>query len=127
MTIVSARFQFYPRRERLRSYLNATHGGFDEWFRDRLTPIRERLRGVEAKGVNIVNFLLCEPPRMHGAHAQWTKSLNNFQFTGPGEEWFRQAMFSGPQLELAMANARRDVAPALKQARYLERDAGPDQ
>jgi hypothetical protein len=180
MTIASVRFQFYPRRERLRSYLNTTHGGFDDWFRGRLKPIRERLRGAEVKGVDIVNFLLCEPPRLHGVHAQWTKSLNNCQFTWacdleplrdqsplenlerlmrfagawadqapwpqvravgealsqpltdveraslqpvltwPREEWFRKAMFSGPQLELAMANARRDVAPALKEARYLK-------
>ena len=29
-------------------------------------------------------------------------------------------MFSGAELELAMANARRDMAPAMREARYLQ-------
>ena len=41
--------------------------------------------------------------------------------TRPREAWFGKQLYSGDQLELAMANARRDAAPALREARYLGR------
>jgi hypothetical protein len=184
MTIASVRIYYYPRRERLERYLSATHWGFADWFKQRLKPIREQLRGPEAKGVGIVNFNLGERSWLTG---EWRKSLNAFEFgfacdleplrdqppienierlmrftgamaceapwpqvravgvalslplsdaernellpflTFPREDWFRKAMFSGAQLELAMANARRDVAPAMKEARYLKRRAASSQ
>jgi hypothetical protein len=83
MTIVSTRIYYYPRRQALERYLSATHWGFAEWFKRRLKPLREQLRGPEAKGVDIVNFMLCEPSRtmLGGRHTQWHRSLNSFQFT----------------------------------------------
>ncbi|MFI4928018.1 MAG: hypothetical protein ACHP7E_10075 [Burkholderiales bacterium] len=181
MTIASVRIYYYPKRQRLEKYLSATHWGFAEWFTRRLKPIREQLRGPEAKGVDIVNFNLGE--RSWYAPG-WRKALNTFEFdftcdleplrdqapletierlmrftgeialdapwsqvravggallqplsdveqesllpflTWPREAWFRKALYSGPQLELAMANARRDTAQAMKEARYLRQRRG---
>ena len=185
MTISSVRMYFWPspERERLQRYLNFTLGGFDEWFKRRLKPIREQLRGPAVKGVDIVNFMFCDrsPAMMNGRHGQWTKALNTLQFswdcdledlrdqpplenverlmhfmgawctqapwpqvhavgvalseplsaaerasllpflTWPREDFFRKQLYSGDQLELVMANTRRDVAPAMREARYLER------
>ncbi len=191
MAIATVRMYFWPsrRRERLQHYLGVTQGGFEEWFKRRLKPIREQLRGPEVKGVNIVNFMFCDESRgsFGGRHGEWTLSLNVIQFTWvcdleplrdqppidnverlmrftgawcehapwpqvravggalseplsdadraslrpfltwPREEWFRKNLYSGEQLELAMANARRDAASALKEARYPKGDAGSDQ
>ena len=181
MTIACVRMYFWPpaSRERLRHYLDVTTGGFDEWFRPRLKPIREELRGPEVKGVNIVNFMFCDPSRAQpGAHGQWKQLLNALEFTWicnleplrdqpplenierlmpfcgawcetapwpqvravgrilstplndadraslrhflpwPRKEWFVKNLYSGPQLELALADARRETAWAMKEARY---------
>ncbi len=189
MTIATVRMYFWtsPQRQRLQQYLGFTQGGFEEWFKRRLKPIREQLRGPEVKGVGIVNFMFCDgsPSMMGGRHGEWTKALSTLQFTWncdlealrdqpplenverlmrfagswcaqapwpqvhavgealaaplseadrasllpfltwPREDWFRKRLYSGEQLELAMANARRDVAPALREARYLKPKRGP--
>ena len=186
MTIACVRMYFWPpkSRERLQRYLGVTMGGFDEWIKRRLKPIREELRGPEVKGVDIVNFMFCDPSRtLGGRHGEWTRVLNSLQFTWicdleplrdrpalenverlmpfcgawcetapwpqvhavgrvlstplddaeraslqpfltwPREDWFRKNLYSGAQLELALANARKDAARALKEARYLQRRA----
>ena len=180
MTIAAVRIYCRPPRERLERYLSATHGGFDEWIKRRLKPIREQLRGPEVKGVDIVNFLLCDAGRvfLNGGHGEWTQAANTMQFTWvcdleplrdqpplenverlmrfcgawaaqapwpqvravgevlsqpltdddrasllpfltwPREATFRRMGFEGERLEFAMEKARRDVAPALREARY---------
>ena len=182
MTISTVRMYFWPSksRERLERYLGLTMGGgFEEWMKGRLKPIRADLGGPEVKGVNIVNFMFCDPSRtLGGRHGQWARTLNTLHFTWvcdleplrdqpplenvellmpfcgawceqapwpqvralgpvlsaplshadrtslpplltwPREDWFRKNLYSGPQLELAMANARRDAAWAMKEARY---------
>ena len=180
MTIATVRFYFYPQRKRLERYLGATHNGFEDWFQRRLKPIREQLRGPEVKGIDIVNFMLCDADRvlMNGRHGEWKQVANTLMFTwicdleplrdqpplenierlmrfagawaeqapwpqlrAAGEAlsqpltdadrasllpfltWPREAVFrgwgyDGERLELVMEKARRDVAPALREARY---------
>jgi hypothetical protein len=81
MTIASVRIYYYPRGERRKRKLNTTHWGFAEWFVRRLKPIRERLRGPEAKGVNIVNFMLHEVPEHAWYPNEWRQRMNSFNFS----------------------------------------------
>jgi len=81
MTIVTARIYYCPRSKQLERKLTRTHWGFAEWFLRRLKPIRERLRGPEANGVNIVNFMLHEVPA-HAWHPnEWRQRGNTFNFS----------------------------------------------
>jgi len=81
MTISDVRFYFYPRRQRLERYLTMTHWGFAEWFTRRLKPLREQLRGPEAKGVDIVNFMLHEREKQAWRPDEWHRRLNTFEFS----------------------------------------------
>jgi hypothetical protein len=80
MTITSVRIYYNPEDERLKKMLNQTHWGFAEWFECRLKPIKELLRGPEAKGVNIVNFMLYENPTRAWRLNAWGKRMNSFEY-----------------------------------------------
>jgi len=182
MTIATARFYYYPARQRLDRYLSATHWGFAEWFHRRLKPIREQLRGPEVKGVDIVNFILCDESHVlfNSRHGEWKRVLNTMAFTWvcdleplrdqpplenierlmpfagawaqeapwpqvravgqalsqpltdddrasllpfltwPREDVLRKMSYDDEDLKRKMARARRDVAPALREARYAK-------
>jgi hypothetical protein len=81
MTIVTARIYYCPRSKRLERKLTRTHWGFAEWFLRRLKPIRERLRGPEAQGVNIINFMLHEVPAHAWYPNEWRQRANTFNFS----------------------------------------------
>jgi hypothetical protein len=81
MAISDVRFYYHPRRQRLERYLTMTHWGFAEWFKRRLRPIREQLRGPEVKGVNTVNFMLHEQERKAWRPNEWHRRLNTFEFS----------------------------------------------
>ena len=81
MTIVTARIYYSCRSTRLERKLTRTHWGFAEWFLRRLKPIREQLRGPEAKGVNIVNFMLNEVVEHAWYPNQWRQRANTFNFS----------------------------------------------
>jgi hypothetical protein len=81
MTIVTARINYNARTERRTLKLNRTHWGFAEWFLRRLKPIREELRGREATGVNIVNFMLHEVPEHALYPNEWRRLANTFNFS----------------------------------------------
>lgn len=80
MTIKSVRFYYYPEDEKLKKALTFSHWGFAEWVNCRLKPIRQQLRGEEAKGVNIVNFMLFENPSNAWKLNEWGKRANSFEF-----------------------------------------------
>ncbi|MEF8712426.1 MAG: hypothetical protein V5B39_02430 [Accumulibacter sp.] len=80
MTITSVRIYFYPVTKERELALSAAHWGFAEWFERRLKPIREQLRGIEAKGVNIVNLMLRENPEQVLVQDKWEKRDNTFHF-----------------------------------------------
>jgi hypothetical protein len=80
MTIVSVRFYYYPRDPRRELSLSRTHWGFAEWFVRRLKPLKEALRGPEAKGVDIVNFSLHENPRHVWRPNEWGRRANSFEY-----------------------------------------------
>lgn len=80
MTIASVRFYFYTTTRKRDLALTAAHWGFADWFPRRLKPIREALRGPEAKGVDIVNLMLYENPEHALVHDTWQRCLNVFQF-----------------------------------------------
>ena len=80
MTIASVRIYYYPLTRKRELKLTATHWGFAEWFTRRLKPIREQLRGVEAKGVNIVNLMLRENPEQVWHRDEWRQRGNTFEF-----------------------------------------------
>lgn len=80
MTIRTFRFYYHPRSKRFERYLSATHWAFAEWFHRRLKPIREQLRGPEAKGVDIVNLMLHEVPEHAWRPNEWAQRLNSFEF-----------------------------------------------
>ena len=81
MTIVTARIYYLPRSVRLERKLTRTHWGFAEWFLRRLKPIREQLRGPEAKGVDIVNFMLHEVQEHAFWPNEWRQRGNTFNFS----------------------------------------------
>jgi hypothetical protein len=81
MTIASVRICYYPDDKALESQLSRTHWGFATWFKRRLRPIKALLRGPEAKGVNIVNFMLYEDPRRAWRLGQWGRRINSFEFS----------------------------------------------
>lgn len=80
MAIATVRVYFNAATEERDRSLTFSHWGFAEWFSRRLKPIREQLRGPEAKGVDIMNLMLYE----NAAHAwkrdQWYQRGNTFQF-----------------------------------------------
>lgn len=78
MTIRSVRIYYRPLTKERERKLTASYWGFAEWFTRRLRPIREQLRGPEAKGVDIVNLMLYERP---GVPDQWKKIGNTFEFS----------------------------------------------
>jgi hypothetical protein len=80
MTITSVRIYYYPEDEALKLLLSRTHSGFSNWFSRRLKPIKNRLRGTEAKGVNIINFMLFEDASKAWRLGEWGKRLNSFEF-----------------------------------------------
>ena len=81
VTIRSVRIYYFPRTEPRELRLNRTHWGFADWFVRRLKPIRERLRGPEAKGVDIVNFMLHEVPEHAWRPNEWAQRMNSFNFS----------------------------------------------
>jgi hypothetical protein len=80
MTIVSVRIYCYLEDEGPNLKLSRTYGGFAEWFERRLKPIRDQLRGPEAKGVNIVNFMLFENPEYASRLNHWERRDNTFNY-----------------------------------------------
>jgi hypothetical protein len=80
VTIAKVRIYFYPLTRKRELGLTATHWGFAEWFERRLKPIREQLRGPEAKGVNVVNLMLRENPEHAWHRNEWHQRLNTFEF-----------------------------------------------
>ena len=81
MTIATVRIYFYPTTRARESRLTASHWGFAEWFVRRLKPIREQLRGSEAKGVDIMNLMLYENPAYAWKRDEWFQRGNTFQFS----------------------------------------------
>lgn len=81
MTIASVRIYFYPKTRARELKLTASHWGFSEWFSRRLKAIRERLRGPEAKGVDIMNLMLYERPEHAWQRDVWFQRGNSFQFS----------------------------------------------
>ena len=81
MTIASVRIYFYPATKERELKLNFGHWGFAQWFSRRLKPIREQLRGPEAKGVDIMNLMLYENPAHAGLRDEWHQLGNTFQFS----------------------------------------------
>ena len=81
MTIVTARVYYFPRSQQLEQTLTQTHWGFAKWFQRRLRLIREQLRGPEAKGVDIVNFMLHEVPDRAWYPNEWRQRGNTFNFS----------------------------------------------
>ncbi len=80
MTIASVRIYFLSEDEDLQRKLSQTHWGFAEWFHRRLKGVRADLRGPEAKGVDIVNFMLCEHTRLAWRIDEWGKRMNSFEY-----------------------------------------------
>ena len=80
MTIASVRIYFWSADQNLQLRLSHTHGGFGEWFVRRLKAVRPDLRGPEAKGVNIVNFMLYENSRLAGRIDEWRKRMYSFEY-----------------------------------------------
>jgi hypothetical protein len=81
MTITSVRIYYHPDDAELKLPLSRSHWGFATWFERRLKPIKNRLRDEEAKGVNIVNFMLFGDVSKACGLDQWAKRLNSFEFS----------------------------------------------
>ena len=80
MTIASVRIYYWCRDAERQLLLTERHWGFAEWFKRRLKPVKEHLRGPEAKGVNIVNFMLHENPEHVWRPNQWRRRVNSFEY-----------------------------------------------
>jgi hypothetical protein len=127
MTIASVRIYYYPSDAERELRLTGSHWGFAEWFTRRLKPIREQLRGPEAKGVDIMNLMLFENPEHAWQRDRWIQRGNSFQFSfvcdlkpldaGPPLENLRKLMpFYAAVADTAPWPQARAVAPALRQA-----------
>ncbi|MCO4857538.1 hypothetical protein MKD49_13710 [Herbaspirillum sp. WGmk3] len=81
MTITTARIYYEARSEKRTLQLNRTHWGFATWFKRRLKTVREQLRGPEAEGVDIVNFMLHEVPEHAWRPCEWARRGNTFNFS----------------------------------------------
>ena len=81
MSIVSARLYYHPDSPARERAMTASHWGFAEWFTRRLKPIRDQLRGPEAKGVDTVNLMLHENPDHAWRRDEWIRRGNTFQFS----------------------------------------------
>lgn len=81
MTIKTFRFYYYAATAEREHHLTTTHWGFATWFTRRLKPIREQLRGPEAKGVDIVNVCLHEDPANAWHPNEWRQRANTFNFS----------------------------------------------
>jgi hypothetical protein len=81
MTIRTFRFYYYPATDDREHRLTTTHWGFATWFTRRLKPIREKLAGLEAKGVNIVNICLHEVEEHAWHQNEWRQRANTFNFS----------------------------------------------
>ena len=126
MTVASVRIYYYPATRARELQLTATHWGFAEWFARRLKPIREQLRGPEAKGVDIMNLMLYENPEHAWRRDKWHQRGNSFQFsfvcdlrpleTSPAIENIPKLMrFYASVADQAPWPQVRAVAPALRQ------------
>ena len=80
MTIVLVRIDYGTRDSKRTLQLNRTHWAFAEWFKLRLKPIRERLRGPEVKGVNIVAFGLVEWLPDDWPSDTWLRGANRLSY-----------------------------------------------
>ncbi|HMW57275.1 MAG TPA: hypothetical protein PKZ67_07880 [Accumulibacter sp.] len=80
MTIASLRIYFHAVTESRTQSLSSSYWGFAEWFSRRLRPIREQLRGPEAKGVDIMNLMPYENPEHAWKPNQWHQRDNSFEF-----------------------------------------------
>ena len=81
MTITTFRFYYYPKTAKREHRITTTHWGFATWFKRRLRPIREQLRGPEAKGVDIVNVNLYEIEEYAWHPNEWRQRANTFNFS----------------------------------------------
>ncbi|MCV2360395.1 hypothetical protein LNV08_15570 [Paucibacter sp. TC2R-5] len=127
MTIATVRIYYHPIGEARELRLTGSHWGFAEWFSRRLKPIREQLRGPEAKGVDIMNLMLFEDPEHAWQRDRWIQRGNSFQFSfvcnlapleaSPAIENIPKLMqFYAAIAEQAPWPQARAVAPALRQA-----------
>jgi hypothetical protein len=96
MTIASVRIYYWSEDKDLQLKLSRTHWGFAEWFVCRLKPIRKELRGAEAKGVNIVNFMLYENSKLARKIDEWRKRMNSFEY---GCAYDLKSLLNSPPLE----------------------------
>ena len=113
MTMASVRIYYWCRDPARQLLLSRTHWGFAEWFKRRLKPIRERLRGPEAKGVDLVNFMLHEDPREVFRPDEWVRRANSFEY-GESHEPLSHSL-RGCQLE----NIKKLMPWAAARARLL--------
>ena len=96
MTIASVRIYYWSEDKDLQLKLSQTHWGFAEWFVCRLTPIRKELGGAQAKGVNIVNFMLYENSTLARKIDEWRERMNSFEY---GCAYDLKSLLKAPPLE----------------------------
>jgi hypothetical protein len=80
MTIASVRFYYYCENESDELQINRTHWGFAKWFERRLKPIKNQLKGPEAKGVDIINFMAFDNAEKAWRLNEWGQRMNSFEF-----------------------------------------------
>jgi hypothetical protein len=80
MTIASVRFYYYCENESDELQINRTHWGFAKWFERRLKPIKNQLKGPEAKGVDIINFMAFDNAEKAWRLNERGQRMNSFEF-----------------------------------------------
>lgn len=80
MTIASVRFYYYCENKSDELQINRTHWGFANWFEPRLKPIKNQLKGPEAKGVDIINFMFFDNAKKAWRPNEWGQRMNSFEF-----------------------------------------------
>ncbi len=81
MALRSVRIYYYPTTKKRELWLTSNYWGFSEWFDRRLKERRELLRGIEVKGIDIVNLSIYEDESRAWIPNVWKRRGNTLEFT----------------------------------------------
>lgn len=81
MAVTDLRIFLYFEDEDLQVEMTFFHFGVYRWFAKKLKQIKSELNGIEAKGVNIVNFVFMEDAGKVSGRDEWRKRMNAFEYT----------------------------------------------
>lgn len=80
MTIRFCRFYIELDDPEITKQMNLFHWGVANWLEQKIKTIKERLKGPEVKGVNIVNIHFWESSQNNLQRNEWIRVINTFEY-----------------------------------------------